>query len=163
LSCVVFHALDLAWRAKTWPVFTRKDFGVGWIRVIPTPSQTVPSVEPATCVIRLPSSGGPHDLEGLSPHPPADFHLLWIFSFLGGAYREFFLPLLLLLLYAGGHVNHYFPIATAPRRRESFFFVLIFKSASPGYIYIYIYIYTHRLVIWRAVKTYSPCHGSEYS
>jgi hypothetical protein len=67
-----------------------KDFGVGWIRVITTPSQTATSVGPATCVIRLSSSGGPLDssLEGILPHPPADFNLLWHLSFIRGAYRE---------------------------------------------------------------------------
>jgi hypothetical protein len=52
-------------------------------------------VGPSTCVLRLPSSGGPHDLEGISPHPPADFHLLWLLRFLGGSYMGAFSSLLL--------------------------------------------------------------------
>jgi hypothetical protein len=60
-----------------------------WIRVITTPSQTVTSVGPATCVTDPPgSSGGPLELEGISPHPPADFYLLWHLSFFRGAYRD---------------------------------------------------------------------------
>ena len=76
-----------------------KKFGVGWIWVITTPSQTTSLVGPATCVLRLPSSGGPHDLEGISPDPPADFHLLWLLSFLGRAYREPFHRYLFRLCY----------------------------------------------------------------
>ena len=79
------------------------------------PSQTATSVGPATKVIRLSSSGGLLDssLEGILPHPPADFNLLWHLNFLRGAYREFSFQFLSLSLsefpfVCGGHGTHYF-------------------------------------------------------
>jgi hypothetical protein len=57
LSYAVLHALDIPWGTTKSPLSTRKDFGVGWIRVITTLSQTTSSVGPATCVFCLTSPG----------------------------------------------------------------------------------------------------------
>ena len=98
LICLILQMFDIAWRTTTSPLSIRKDFGVVWIRMITTLSETSTSVvsgwtfdlrTPPDMVRRATSFGGPT----VSTNPLSHLSLFCVISpsqtFRSFAYLQF--------------------------------------------------------------------------